>query len=186
MTCRLWLATLLFFSVSCAVHGADWQLDAATSHLEFTATFEQTAARGTFKTFDVRMRFDAKAPEAGRLDVSIAVNSADMNSSDINKAIAGPEWFDFAKFPSGAFHAAEFQRIKADQFLAHGILNLKGVQQAVDVAFTWSETSDAARMEGTFTVKRSAFGIGTGEWASTSVIGSDVTVKFDVNLHKIG
>jgi len=41
-------------------------------------------------------------------------------------------------------------------------------------------------MEGELTVKRGAFGIGTGEWAATNVIGADVRVKFKVKLHKAG
>jgi len=41
-------------------------------------------------------------------------------------------------------------------------------------------------MDGEFVVKRGAFGIGTGEWASTSVIGADVTIRFSVRMHKVG
>jgi hypothetical protein len=41
-------------------------------------------------------------------------------------------------------------------------------------------------MEGEFTVKRGAFGIGTGEWAASDVIGADVKVKFRVTLRKGG
>jgi polyisoprenoid-binding protein YceI len=66
------------------------------------------------------------------------------------------------------------------------MLSLKGVQQPVEVPFTWTETGEAARMEGEFNVKRGAFGIGTGEWATTSVIGADVKVKFSVRLRKGG
>jgi polyisoprenoid-binding protein YceI len=39
-------------------------------------------------------------------------------------------------------------------------------------------------MEGEFVVKRGAFGIGTGEWAATRVIGADVKIRFNVRLHK--
>ncbi|MBS0344742.1 MAG: YceI family protein, partial [Proteobacteria bacterium] len=38
--------------------------------------------------------------------------------------------------------------------------------------------------EGTFVVKRGAFGIGTGEWTATNVIGADVNVAFKVRLRK--
>jgi polyisoprenoid-binding protein YceI len=41
-------------------------------------------------------------------------------------------------------------------------------------------------MDGEFTVKRGDFGIGSGEWATTSVIGADVKVKFSVRLGKGG
>ena len=183
---RMSLAAFALLAAGHVAHAADWQMDAATSRLEFAATFERTAAPGIFKEFDSRMQFDANAPADSRLDVSISVKSADMNSSDINKAISGPEWFDFARFPQAVFHATELRRTNGDQFLARGTLNLKGVQQAIDVPFTWSETGNTARMEGEFTVKRGAFGIGTGEWTATNVIGGDVKVKFNLRMRKVG
>jgi polyisoprenoid-binding protein YceI len=161
-------------------------LEPGPSRLEFVATFEKNAAPGVFKEFDTRLHFDADKPAEGRLDVTIAVKSADMNSADVNTAIAAAEWFDFAKFPRAEFHATEIRRTAAGRYVARGALHLKGVQQAVEVPFTWAETGDAAKMDGEFVVKRSAFGIGTGEWASTSVIGADVTIRFSVRLRKVG
>jgi polyisoprenoid-binding protein YceI len=179
-------ATLLLFSASTPAVSADWRMDAATSRLEFTATYEKTAAPGVFREFDTRLHFDADKPAEGRLDVTIVVQSADMSNADVNKAISGAEWFDFARFPRAEFHATEIRRTAAGRYLARGLLSLKGVQQAVEVPFAWSETGDAAKMDGELTVKRGPFGIGTGEWASTSVIGADVTLKFSVRLRKVG
>jgi hypothetical protein len=34
------------------------------------------------------------------------------------------------------------------------------------------------------TVKRASFRIGLGEWASTEVVGPDVTVKFSLRLRR--
>jgi polyisoprenoid-binding protein YceI len=165
---------------------ADWKMDAASSRLEFAATYERTAAPGVFREFDTRLHFDADKPAEGRLDVTIVVQSADMSNADVNKAISGAEWFDFARFPRAEFHATEIRRTAAGRYLARGSLSLKGVQQAVEVPFAWSETGDTAKMEGEFTVKRVAFGIGTGEWASASVIGADVMIRFSVRLRKVG
>ena len=178
------LATTLLLTAPCPAQAADWKMDARTSRLEFAATFEKTAAPGVFREFDTRMRFDAAKLEAARIDVSIGVKSADMNSAQVNKAISGAEWFDFARFPQAEFHAMDIRRTDASRYLARGTLSLKGVQQPVEVPFTWIETGDAARMEGEFSIRRGAFGIGTGEWAATSVIGADVKIKFSVWLRK--
>jgi polyisoprenoid-binding protein YceI len=161
-------------------------MDAEASRLEFAATFEKTLAPGVFREFDTRMHFDADKPEEGRFDVTIIVKSADMNSVDVNRAISGADWFDFARFPQAEFHATDIRRTDAGRYSARGMLNLKGVQQPVEVPFTWAEMGDAARMDGEFTVRRGAFGIGTGEWAATSVIGADVKIKFSLRLRKRG
>ena len=180
------LATTLLAAAPCPAQAADWKMDAGTSRLEFAATFEKTVAPGVFREFDARMRFDADKPAEHRLDVTIVVKSADMNSAQVNKAISGAEWFDFARFPQAEFHATDIRRTDAGRYLARGILSLKGVQQPVEVPFTWSESGDAARMDGEFVVKRGAFGIGTGEWAATTAIGADVKIKFSVRLRKSG
>lgn len=180
------LAAVVFAFAAGPAAAADWKMEAGTSRLEFAATFERNAAPGVFREFDTRLHFDADRLAEARLDVAIVVSSADMMSADVNNAIASAEWFDFARFPRAEFHATDIRRTAAGRYLARGLLSLKGVQQAVEVPFTWTETVDAGKMDGEFTVKRSAFGIGTGEWASTSVIGADVTIKFSVRLRKVG
>ena len=182
----LLFATTLLVAAAHPARAADWTMDAGTSRLEFAVTFEKSVAPGVFREFDTRMHFDADKTAESRLDVGIATNSADMNISAANKAISGAEWFDFARFPQAEFHATDVRRMDAGRYLARGTLSLKGVQQPVEVPFAWTETGDAARMEGEFVVKRSAFGIGTGEWAATNVIGPDVKVKFSVRLRKRG
>lgn len=181
----LLVATLLVAAPHWA-QAADWKMDAAASRLEFATTFEKTVAPGVFREFDTQMHFDAERPTEGRLDVTIVMKSVDMNSADINKAIAGADWFDFARFPQAEFHAVDISRTGAGRYVARGVLKVKGVQQPVEVPFSWGETGDAARLEGEFIVKRGAFGIGAGEWAVTSVIGADVKVKFSVRMRKNG
>jgi polyisoprenoid-binding protein YceI len=61
---------------------------------------------------------------------------------------------------------------------------VKGVAQEVEVPFVWIGAIDTATIAGELTVKRAVFHIGLGEWASTDVVGPDVTVKFTVRLHR--
>ena len=107
------LAIAGFVSTTSPAAAADWKMEAGTSRLEFAATYERTAAPGVFKEFDTRLHFDADKPTEGRLDVTIVISSADMNSADVNKAIGAAEWFDFAKFPRAEFHATEIRRTAA-------------------------------------------------------------------------
>ncbi len=178
------LAATLLITSAFPVQAADWRMDAATSRLEFSTTFERALAPGVFREFETRIRLNADKPAEGRLDVTIVVKSADMNSADVNKAISGAEWFDFARFPKAEFRSTEIRRMPGNRYVARGDLNLKGVQHPVEVPFNWTETGNAARMDGEFIVKRGAFGIGTGEWAATNVIGADVTIRFNVRLRK--
>ena len=180
------LLLLLMASAPREVAAADWSMDPSGSRLEFIATFEKAAVPGTFTEFDTRVRLDPDKPSESRVDVTIVVTSADMKSADVNKAIRGPEWFDFQRFPQAEFHATDVRHTEANRYVARGMLRLKGVERPVEVPFAWTETTEAATMEGEATVTRVAFGIGIGEWAATNVIGAEVHVKFKVTLHKRG
>ena len=164
----------------------DWRMDASASRLEFIATFEKAEAPGVFREFDTHLRFDPDKPAGSRLQVSVRVTSADMNSADINNAIRGPEWFDFSRFPQAEFRSSDIRRIAPNRYVARGTLVLKGMQQAVEVPFTWRASRDAPVMEGETTLTRSRFGIGLGEWKATDVIGAEVKVRFRLRLRKGG
>jgi len=182
------LGLLLVWTALQHARATDWKMDPTGSRLEFAATFEKTPAPGVFKEFDLRLSFNPQNLADSRLDVSIRVSSADMGSADINKAIAGIEWFDFSQHRQAEFHATDIHHLQTtpqfSRYMARGTLELKGVQQTVEVPFSWNAAGEGASMDGEFTVKRGMFGIGTGEWAATDVIGPDVTVKFHVRLRK--
>ena len=184
MTKLAFLVCLVMASAARLASAADWIMDRAGRRLEFVATFEKSAAPGIFREFDARVRFDPDRLTESRIDVTIAVTSADMSSADVNNAIRGPEWFDFQRFPQAEFQAADIRRTDTNRYLARGMLSLKGVRQPIEVPFLWSGNTEAATMEGEVTVRRVAFGIGVGEWAATNVIGADVKVQFRVRFRR--
>jgi polyisoprenoid-binding protein YceI len=180
-----WLCGLLLAGPApLFAQGADWKMDPRGSKLEFIATFEKTPAPGVFKEFDARLRFDPDKPAGSSLDVTIKVTSADMNIADVNKEIRGKDWFDYAGFPQAEFRSTDLRRTEGNRYVARGMLSLKGVKQPVEVPFTWTASGDGAAMEGEFTLKRSVFGIGLGEWKGSDTIGADVIVKFKLKLRK--
>lgn len=176
----------LFF-VAClactqAVYAADWRFDAGASQLNFTPSFEGADAPGRFERFEVIMDFDPATPAQGSLKVVVDVTSANLDSHDINLAIAEPEWFGFSAFPEAIFTSTG---IRGDngQYSASGMLKLKGIEQAIDVPFHWHSDGTTARMEGSLDLDRMLFGIGTGEWSHDGPIAHRVRVSFKVILH---
>jgi polyisoprenoid-binding protein YceI len=181
----LGLALLLAGALQ-AAQAADWKMDPAGSRLEFIVIFEKTPAPGVFKEFDARLRLDPEKPAAGSLEVAVKVTSADMSIPDVNKEIRNKDWFDYAGFPQAEFRSTDLRRAEGNRYVARGTLTLKGVKQQIEVPFVLTEAAGGAVMEGELTLKRGAFGIGTGTWAATDVIGADVKVKFRVRLLKAG
>jgi polyisoprenoid-binding protein YceI len=55
----------------------------------------------------------------------------------------------------------------------------------VTLNFTLTIDGDRAHASGSTQLDRSAFGVGSGEWAATTEIGADVAVKFDFSANRI-
>jgi polyisoprenoid-binding protein YceI len=167
-----------------AAHAADWRMDPAGSKVEYIAVVQKNRASGIFREFDARARFDPNRTADSQVEATVVTASADMIDPDVNKTIRGPEWFDSARFPQAVFRASDVRRIGDGRYVARGTLTVKGIEQPVEIPFVWTSDVDTATIAGELTVKRASFRIGLGEWASTEVVGPDVTVKFSLRLRR--
>ena len=141
----------------------------------FETTFEGEALPGEFRSFDVRY------VEASELRVTVDLAAADMGDPDMNDVLADPAWFGTAH-PEAVFEADSIRETEAGQFVAEGMLDLKAVEAATAVPFRWRADGDGASMQGEFTLRRTDFNVGTGEWSTGESIGLDVTLRFDIAL----
>jgi polyisoprenoid-binding protein YceI len=187
---RGWLVpvgVILLTSPTALLHAAQWQMDASASRLEFFITYTGQEAAGSFQRFTTQLDFDAADPSQGQLVVTVDVTSADMDSAEINEAMAAAEWFDYADFPEARFSSIRLIVGDNDHYHAIGALQLKGIEKDIDVPFSWRETEGnpdrSAVLSGELKLDRGDFGIGSGEWASGDMIGLAVTLRFEVHLH---
>jgi len=179
-------ASILLLIWASAAPASNWTMDKAASRLEFVSTYQGQPAPGVFRDFTTRLQFDPAQPARGKLEVDVAITSADMGSEDLHEGMRSAEWFDVTRFPKAEFRSREIRRVGQQRFEAVGSLTLKGMQQDITVPFAWSATGPTATMTGDLTLNRTRFGIGSGEWATPDPIGLDVTVKFKVVLRRGG
>ncbi|NIR59978.1 MAG: YceI family protein [Gammaproteobacteria bacterium] len=163
---------------------ADWTMISETSRLEYVARYEGEPAPGRFHRFDVRVAFDPRRPREGRLHVTVALASVDMQSADINETIVEPPWLDVAGHPRAEFTSETITRTGDGRFVARGTLRLNGVTHELDVPFQWRRHDARATLSGEVTVNRMDFGIGIGEWSSGRTIDLEVVVRYEVELER--
>ena len=114
------------------------------------------------------------------------MTSAIIGAPDMDSLLGDSQWLDFASFPTAQFIAQRFSRTTTG-FVAHGLLRLKGIEQAVDLLFSWHEQADSTvRLLGEAVVPRVVFGVGNGAWADDPSVGFDVRVLVDVWLEQSG
>ena len=162
---------------------AEWRMQSG-SKFTFAATFEGVGTPGRFELFDLILEFDPANPGTGHLRVAVDLTGADMGDPDMNTVIAGPAWFDVGNFPQAVFESERIEALGPGEFVATGVLNLKGISKTVAVPFSWSQDGARADMRGGFVLQRINFNVGSGEWATGDAIGIDVQLRFDISLER--
>jgi len=68
--------------------------------------------------------------------------------------------------------------------MASGTLTLRGVTQPVTVRFELEPKLGRPVMKGGTTLRRLEFGVGQGDWASTTWVGDPIDVAFELKLRQ--
>lgn len=176
---------LLLLVYAGLLQAAEWKMDSAASRLGFQASYQGQAVPGTFKQFDTRLRLDPARPVDSKLDVIVKVDSIDLGSSEITDGVKDPDWLDPKRFPEARFESNDIRPTAPGRFVANGTLTVKGTKQSIAVPFTWQGSGKTATMAGDLTVKRTAFGVGAGDWTAGDLIGLDVKITFNVHLQQV-
>ncbi|RON07436.1 hypothetical protein BK659_17995 [Pseudomonas brassicacearum] len=137
---------------------------------------------GTFKDWSGTFNFDAKAPEASKIDVVLKTASVDTSHAERDKHIRTPDFLDAAKFPEAKFVSTSVKSTGEKTADVTGDLTLHGVTKPVVIKATFNgEGKDPwggyrAGFNGTTTLQLSEFGIkGPGPASQTL----DLDISFE-------
>lgn len=150
--------------------------------LTFVAIQQGAAFEGSFERFSVDFRFAPDELETSYLLVTVDLGSVDTRYGERDELLRAPEFFNVMQWPRGRFEARSFRSLGGNVFEASGELTLRDQSHPLVVPFEFRDDGASARLTGEVVVSRLRFGIGQGEWADTTWIGGDVTVKFDLSL----
>ncbi len=89
---------------------------------------------GTFKDFDGNFSFDAKAPEASKVKVTINTASIDSNQAERDKHLRSDDFLNVAKYPTATFESTSVKTTGEGSADISGNLTLNGVTKPVVIA----------------------------------------------------
>ncbi len=154
----------------------------AQSEIVFTSTQMGVPVEGRFKKFDAKIALDPKQPATGSVSFTIDAASATLGIAETDAELVKPNWFDTAKFAQASFKSSAVKGLGAGKFEVAGTLSIKGSAQPVVVPVTVTQSGANSVATGSFTIKRLVYKIGEAEWADTSLVANDVTVRFKLTL----
>jgi polyisoprenoid-binding protein YceI len=172
---------LLSLALPCAAAAADYTVQPAGSTLGFSNTFQGESFNGQFGQWTAAISYDPANLAGSKFDVEVTLASVKTGDADRDGALPGPDFFDTAKFPKAHFVTTGFRQ-SGGKVIADGTLTLRGVTKPVSLEVTFKPQGSGATLDVAGTVKRLDFGVGTGDYADTSVIGGDVKVIAHLQL----
>ena len=181
MKMRKTILLLVCLATALPVSAENWQ-SADSSEFTFTAVFEGEPLPGSFTEFDVELTLRPTAIETSSLRVTVALGAADMGDPDMNAVLFDPAWFDVEQFAAATYSSNTIVAKEDGSYAATGLLNLKGTEAPVTVPFTWQRSGPRATMQGSFSIRRTDFGVGDGEWSTDDSISLEVECEFIVRL----
>jgi polyisoprenoid-binding protein YceI len=151
-------------------------VQAPGSTLAFATQYDGETFSGTFPGFATTFRFDPADLAASKLDVAIPLAGARTGNDDRDSTLRSGDFFDVARFAQARYTATKFRSLGDGNYVADGVLELHGVRKPVALSFTWTP-GKAPVLAGKATVQRLDFGIGSGDWADTSLIPDAVAIS---------
>lgn len=177
----IFLALLLLPLMTVFAGVPAWQINPTQSSLSFTGTQNNAPVSGKFKSFSGEINFDPEQLNSSHVRIVVDLNSVSTSYKDVEDALKTADWFNVKLFPKAIFKADQFTKTGDNAYQANGTLKIRDKEIPISVAFVVLESSNnKARVKGTTVVKRSLFGIGQGEWASTDEVKDEVKVDFDI------
>jgi len=163
-----------------------WAVDKAASKIAFATTFSGEAINGAFSGYNAVIAFDPARLDASHVRVSIDLASVASGDGDRDSSLRSDSFFNVDAFPKAVFEASKFSKSDATHFVAHGKLTLHGVTKPCDLAFTLTIRDKTAQVSGAADIDRTAFGVGTGDWAKTDAVPAKTHVAITLKARRNG
>ncbi len=147
------------------VAAADYEIDPAHSFVEFRIQhLGYSWLYGRFNGVSGNFTYDAAAPEAGSIKVSIDTTSIDTNHAERDKHLRGGEFLSVSDFATATFTSTGYKGT-ADEGVLTGELNFHGIKKTIEIPLKKVGEGDdpwggyRAGFHGSYTMTRADFGI---------------------------
>ena len=175
------------------MNATEWKIDAVHSNISFEVSHFFTPVQGKFKQYDAQIFFSPDNIEESSVSIDIQVSSIFTDNDRRDGHLQSPDFFNAEKYPNITFDSDKITSEGDNKFIAHGKLTIKDVTKDVKLPFTllgvqdhpMKENTKVAGMKIDYTIDRTDFKVGTGDWAATTVVGDDVDVSIALELNSV-
>lgn len=173
---------LLALALPCAAAASDYNVRPALSRLSFHGTYQGAPFSGSFNDWTAAISYDPADLAHSKFDVTVTLASAKTGDHDQDNALPGESFFDVAKSPTAHFVSTGFHH-DGNMVIADGQLTLRGVTRPVSLSVVFrTQGPNSSTLDVAGHLQRLDFGVGSGDYADTSVIGPTVKITAHLQL----
>jgi polyisoprenoid-binding protein YceI len=163
-------------------------LDKDHTSINFSITHFFSSVPGRFKTFDGTLNFDEKNLANSSASFTISVPSVNTDNEKRDTHLQTEDFFDAKKYQNITFTSTSFKKKSENLYLVTGKLTIKDVTKTVILPMKITGLVDNPWVDGSVilgvsietSIDRTNYGVGTGSWAASTVVGDEV--KISINM----
>ncbi|MBK5192464.1 MAG: YceI family protein [Flavobacteriaceae bacterium] len=183
---------LMMVSTGQAQVAKEWTLDKAHTSVTFAVKHFFTTVNGNFTDYEGSFYFDPDKLSASKFTFSIPVSSINTNNKKRDADLVSDNFFNAEKYPEIKFVSTKFEKKSDTEFIVHGDLSIKDVTKSVAIPFEITGQMEHPMKKGTkilgqafkTSLNRTDYKVGTGNWATTMVVGDNVDIEINLELNR--
>ena len=177
---------ILFFG---NVNAQEWKLDESHSSIDFEIKHFFTPVKGSFDNFSGLLIFDPANLNSCKAEFTVQVASVNTKNEKRDNHLQSEDFFNAVQWPTMKFVSSRFEKKSGNEYLVHGKLTIRDKTRDVALPFTvlgiqdhpMKKNKQLLGIRSDFSLNRTVYGVGTGSWAATAVVGDEVntTILFE-------
>jgi polyisoprenoid-binding protein YceI len=175
------IALLACLALGAATAGAQ-TVDPSASELVIVTEQMGVPVEGRFQRWTADVALDPRRPESGQVGLRIETDSLAFAAPEVTAEVQRAPWLDTTRYPQAVLQSTVIRAAGGDRYEMRGRLTLKGQTHDVTVPVSLAQSGTSGTASGSFTLRRSDFGIGEAERTEASLVAHEVQVRFRLAL----
>lgn len=147
--------------------------------LGFSVGNGDSSVRGSFSDWNGAIKFDPDHPETADIRIDVKLASASLGDATQDEMLQGGDFFNSSANPTATWRSTSVRQTGPGRYSASGTLSLRGTSRPQALTFRLTGDGLKRHVEGSGSIDRNAFGIGSGEAASGLASSVSVSFAFD-------
>ena len=186
------LGLLLSFTTIDA-NAPTWNIDNNHTSIGFEVTHFFTPVAGSFKDFEGTLNFDPENLAGSSADFTVQIASVETDNDKRNGHLQSEDFFHAKKYPEMKFRSSSFTK-NGDGYTLNGNLTIRDITKEISIPVKVLGIGEhpmkkgklITAMRAEFSLNRNDYGVGSGSWTATAVVGDEikVSVLLEANRNK--